>query len=147
MPDPKNLIELLEEIPVYYPEQLVQPQGKLAREYPYIHIYTDGSAKWQHNDRQSSWACIMFGADSPEPYDDQLHLIDWYAAPTQDDLLHPTWIGAEESSSRSGEAEAIAWAVLMALQETIAQPIHLHSDATSVLYGATGQWDIPHWHG
>ena len=28
----------------------------------------------------------------------------------------------------------------MALQETIAQPIHLHSDATSVLYGATGQW-------
>lgn len=140
MPDPKNLTELLDEIPPYYPEQLIQPQGKAAREYQYIHIFTDGSAKWQHNDKQSSWACIIFGASSPEPLDDQLQLIDWYAAPTQDDPLHPAWLGAEESSSRSGEAEAIAWAVLWALQENIARPIHLHSDATSVLYGATGQW-------
>ena len=142
MEHPADLDSFIEDIPVYYPEKLIHPKPETYRNSHYIHIYTDGSAKWQQEEATSAWAVIIMGSREAEPQDRELHLIDWLAGPTQEDPLHHQWIGSESASSRTAEGEAIAWALLWAIQQGIDRPLHLHSDAITVLHGATGQWSF-----
>ena len=112
MDRPSPLTDILDEIPVYYPNTLTSPsQDNLAPDL-HLHIYTDGSAKHHEEDTRSSWAVIIMAAQGTSPPDQDLMLLDWLAGNTEDDPLHPLWLGAETQSSRSGEGEAMAWALL-----------------------------------
>ena len=132
----------LKDLPTGFATILNKPKITDLSQYDYIHVYTDGSAGWYEGDKRSSWAFVICVAHTPTPTDDQLSYVDWFGHLTQDDPLGATWIGALQQSSRSGEGEAIAWAILWLLQQGPSQNVYIHSDATSVLHAATGQWSF-----
>ena len=140
MTKPSTLCDLLEEIPVFYPQALLIPCDEEVTPPYILHIYTDGSSKTQDGITASSWSVIIMYAHSDTPQDAELRLVDWLCGTTQDDPLHPQWLGAEKNSSRTGEAEALAWALLWILQSETGCEINIHVDATSVLHAASGQW-------
>ena len=140
MPKPRPLTDFVKEIPPEYPRTLTECRtGHIPKEN-YIHIYTDGSATQGQDEPCSSWAAIIMTATTASPQDHELTIVDWLAGVTQDDPLHPLWIGTEQQSSKSGEGEALIWALLWALQDGVTQQLHLHVDANSILHAATGRW-------
>ena len=142
MDHPVDLDTIIEDIPVYYPKKFTHPDPEAYKDFHYIHVYTDGSATWNQEEAISAWSVIIMGSMEAAPQDRELHLLDWLAGPTQEDPLHHQWIGSEVASSRNAEGEAIAWALLWAIQQGIDRPLHIHSDAITVLHGATGQWSF-----
>ena len=140
MPLPSPLSDVIDEIPVFYPTALLKASGDEVTPPRVLHIYTDGSAKTQDDATTSSWAVIIMCAQFDTPQDADLRLVDWLCGTTQDDPLHPQWLGASKNSSRTGEAEALAWALLWILQSETGCEINIHVDATSVLHAAPGQW-------
>ena len=51
-----------------------------------------------------------------------------------------TWVGASQYEIRAGEGEALIWCLLWILQANDSRPMHIASDAMSVLNAATGAW-------
>ena len=132
----------LKDLPAEFATIFKKPKITDLSQYDYIHVYTDGSAGWYDGDKRSSWAFVICAAHTSTPTDDQLTYYDWFGHITQDDPLGTTWLGALQQSSRSGEGEAIAWAILWLLQHGPSQQVYIHSDATSVLQAAIGQWSF-----
>ena len=139
----RNPIEFLEDLPEEFATILRNYDNATDQHDDYLHIYTDGSAGWFDGDKRSSWAFIVFKSKNCTPNAQNMSFVDWFGSITQEDPMSPDWTGALEHSSRSGEAEAIAWAILWSLQRHPPYHIIIHSDATSVLHAATGQWNFP----
>ena len=139
----RNPLEFLDDLPEEFATVLRNYDDATDQHDDYLHIYTDGSAGWFDGDKRSSWAFIVFKSKDSTPNTQNMAFVDWFGNITQEDPISPDWTGALEHSSRSGEAEAIAWAILWSLQRHPPCHIIIHSDATSVLYATTGQWNFP----
>ena len=139
--EPCSPLNFLTDLPEEFATLLHNSIGYNLDPYRYIHIYTDGSADKFDGDTRSSWAFCVFAAHYDRPTDQQLCYVDWYGAITQEDPLHHHWCGAEIHSGRAGEAEAITWAILWCLQSGLSKDVIIHTDATSVLYAAMGDWN------
>ena len=139
----RNPLEFLEDLPEEFATVLRNYDDATDQHDDYLHIYTDGSAGWFDGDKRSSWAFIVFKSKDSTPNTQNMAFVDWFGNITQEDPMSPDWTGALEHSSRSGEAEAIAWAILWSLQRHPPCHIVIHSDATSVLHATTGQWNFP----
>ena len=127
----------------YHPDSyaaLVDEQEILNVEYSDLYIYTDGSAGLYEDQYLSTWAFVVFEGPSDDTNPKTMRILEWAADLTDTDPLSPTWLGATQYSIRAGEAEAIAWAILWAIQSNDSRPIHLGSDALTVLHATTGRW-------
>ena len=127
----------------YHPDSyaaLVDEKEILNVEYSDLYIYTDGSAGLYDDQYLSTWAIVIFEGPSDDTNPKTMRILDWAADLTDIDPLSPTWLGATQYSIRAGEAEAMAWAVLWAIQSNDSRPIHLGSDALTVLHATTGRW-------
>ena len=137
-------MDFLKDLPDEYATILSRFANPIDAHDDVLHIYTDGSASKYDGDTRSAWAFVVFKCKIGQEGSDCLQYVDWFGNITQDDPMHSQWTGAMEQSSRSGEGEAIAWAFLWALQRHPPCKIIIHSDATSVLFAAEGQWNFPH---
>ena len=138
----RNPIDFLEDLPVEFATILQRIANPFDDHDDIIHIYTDGSASKYDGDTRSAWAFVIFKCKVGQTDSDTLQFLDWYGNLTQDDPMHTQWTGAMDQSSRSGEGEALAWAILWALQRHPPCKIIIHSDAMSVLSAAEGQWNF-----
>ena len=136
----RSPLSFLPDLPSDFATHLHRNATEPLHNYEHLHVYTDGSAYRQDGENYSAWAFIVFASHQAEAVPSQLFYVDWFGAPTQDDPLHHQWVGAMYHCSRSGEGEAISWALMWLMQRGTSQQVHLHSDATSVLFAATGDW-------
>ena len=106
-------------------------------------IFTDGSAGKSEHGYRSSWSFAIFSGRQSEGLHGAVQLVDWGGGYTDSDPLSQTWLGAAEDSIKSGESEAIMWAILWILQ---AHQVHhemkveIYSDSLTVLNAADGTW-------
>ena len=135
--------DFLKDLPDEYATLLSRFADPIDAHDDILHIYTDGSASKYDGDTRSAWAFIVFKCKIGQEGTDSMHYVDWFGNITQDDPMHSQWTGAMEQSSRSGEGEAIAWAILWALQRHPPCKIIIHSDTTSVLSAPKEQWIFP----
>ena len=106
-----------------------------------LHVYTDGSASTKQQERdENTWAIAIFTTEDGEATWPHCMLLDWYCGFCDRDPLSAQWLGATDVSSRTAEAEALIWSLLWFLQSRRPGPLHIHSDALSVLNAANGQW-------
>ena len=127
----------------YHPDSYAALDTKnaiLNVEYTDLYIYTDGSAGLHDDAYLSTWAFVVFEGPNNDHDPRQMRLIQWAADYNDNDPLSPTWIGSTQYSIRAGEAEAIAWALLWMLQSHDDRPLHIGSDALTVLNATTGTW-------
>ena len=108
-------------------------------EYTDLYIYTDGSAGLHDDAYLSTWAFVVFEGPNNDHDPRQMRLVQWAADYNDNDPLSPMWIGSTQYSIRAGEAEAIAWALLW-MQSHDDRPLHIGSDALTVLNATTGTW-------
>ena len=106
----------------------------------YIHIFTDGSAGKCDDGYAAAWAFVVFYSTTASSDMTEAKYQQWYGGRSNIDALDPQWVGATEMSSKTAEAEALIWAMLWVLQLEDNRPVHIHSDALSVLSSATGHW-------
>ena len=127
----------------YHPESIAaleEPEEIHSEEYTDIYIYTDGSAGLHDQEYGSSWAFVAFEGP-PGPHEaHQVRFLEWAGDHNDFDPLSPTWLGATQRGIRAGESEALMWAFLWILQANDARPVHVASDALSVLNAANGTW-------
>ena len=104
-----------------------------------VRIYTDGSHSQHHvGDVATTWAFAICYEDSQQ----ELSLLDWFAAPITCDALDAHWVGATIDQIRDGEATALIWALLWLNAHPHLKQAHIYSDATSILWAGTGQWRV-----
>ena len=102
-------------------------------------IFTDGSA----GKCDQGWSFAIFSGRQSEGVHGAVQLVDWGGGYTDSDPLSHTWLGAVEDSIKSGESEAIMWAILWVLQahQTYHErKVEIYSDSLTVLNAADGTW-------
>ena len=100
----------------------------------HVEIYCDGSYMPQ-TCRSAAWAFAAFGSQT-----DGRKLLCCHCGLVETDPLSCGWVGASESSARSGEATALIRAIEWSFCLAKDVPYTIYYDATSIGEGASGQF-------
>ena len=113
----------------------------------YVMIYTDGSAGKHGDPEPSTWSFAVYEAQCHDPQPHQVRLVQWACGHTELDPLAGNWLGALDYSIRSGEGEAIAWALLWYLQANDSRSRYTQMPCQSTLQLVYGHLRIAtSWH-
>ena len=109
-----------------------------------IHIFTDGSSRFNEDRQQASFAFTVFGFD---PSCEPMHFfLGWFAREVALDPNDTTYTGARIANAKEAEASALLWSHIWLLQSGISKPVYFNYDALIAGNVMQGSWHVDeHW--